>query len=494
MLTMGLQEQIPNELWLEIFRFLPPDALRHLSLTHNKFKGISRPLLYKQFHFHPYASGQGDTILLPSPTEVNQTMERLDFWCSDEIAPNVRSCEITPWRMIGPVWSRWETKSLTRPPLTSSWYRYSSAWDSSPVFGNSMPMGFTSHSPEWLVYVAPSLTSLRLENCGVATGAHIDTSSMSLGVSHFLFHHIVTDAAGNGDLWIPLLCPEVPLELDITLNPRIFGDDIPSFPHVHRLSTTMNLSTMSYNLSILSKFPAVQTFSMDGWGQWLRHEPDVLVKASSLFPDLRQYTDPCATIALFLLRPTLTHLTIEYCSPVDLTAELHRTLSLDLAAQLRRARGPNGITSFTASLDDLYIATLDTICEFFPRLTELRIDVTSYAEQYEYQDINPRATTFFDELMDISTLPATLERLALTWELEYDEPEEALTADFPAFDELRDALVWRCPSIKALWLDSHEFLFHWRRLLDGSEVEDTAEDAESSEEMRKGFTAFWDTQ
>jgi hypothetical protein len=206
---------------------------------------------------------------------------------------------------------------------------------------------------------------------------------MSLGVSHFLFYHMATGAAGNGDFWIPLLR----LELDITHNPRIFGDDIPSFPHVHRLST--NLSTMSYNLSILSKFPVVQSFSMDGWGQWLRHEPDALAKASSVLPDLRQYTDPYATMALFLLRPTLTHLTIEYCSPVDLTAELHRTLPLDLAAQLQRARGPNGITSFTASLDDLYIAMLDTICEFFPRLTELRIDVTSCVEQDEYQDINP---------------------------------------------------------------------------------------------------------
>ncbi|KAJ7805425.1 hypothetical protein B0H14DRAFT_2611419 [Mycena olivaceomarginata] len=232
---------------------------------------------------------------------------------------------------------------------------------------------------------------------------------------------------------------------------------------------------MSYNLSILSKFPAVQSFSMDGWGQWLRHEPNVLAKASSVLPDLRQYTGLCATMALFL-RPTLTHLTIEYCSPVDLTAELHRTLPLDLAAQLQRARGPNGITSFTAILDDLYIAMLDTICEFFPRVTELRTDVTSYVEQDEYQDINPRmslpqnrysdsanvpshiqATMFFDALMDISTLPATLERLALTWDFEYDEPEEALTADFPAFAD--------------------EFLFHWRRLLDGSEVETTAEDA-----------------
>jgi hypothetical protein len=43
--------------------------------------------------------------------------------------------------------------------------------------------------------------------------------------------------------------------------------------------------------------------------------------------------------------------------------------------------------------------------------------------------------------MDISKLPATLERLALTWELKYKEMEEALTADSPVFGELRDVLV-----------------------------------------------------
>jgi hypothetical protein len=55
--------------------------------------------------------------------------------------------------------------------------------------------------------------------------------------------------------------------------------------------------------------------------------------------------------------------------------------------------------------------------------------------------------------------------------------EEALTADVPTFDELRDTFVGWYPSLKALWLDSHDFLFYWRKLLDGSKVEATAEDA-----------------
>jgi hypothetical protein len=61
---------------------------------------------------------------------------------------------------------------------------------------------------------------------------------------------------------------------------------------------------------------------------------------------------------------------------------------------------------------------------------------------------------------------------------EYDDPETAPpAADVPEFNELRDALVARYPSLMALWFDGQDFLFHWHKLLDGSKVEETAEDA-----------------
>ncbi|KAJ7304857.1 hypothetical protein DFH08DRAFT_976457 [Mycena albidolilacea] len=462
---MGLREQVPNELWLEIFRSLPPDALKNLSLTYTKFKGISRPLLFNEFHFHPYASGQRDDILLPGPTEVNQSMERLEFWCSDEIAPNVRSCTMTPWRKLGPVWSSWNFAATSTPyillvPFFERLRAFTCLQELSAYGIRFTQSGVTN------LCRASALTNLRLENCSITIGEHIDTSSLSLGVARFAFHHMVTGAAGNGDVWLPLLRPECLQELDLTLNPSLFGDEIsiPSFPHVHTFTTTMNLSTMSYNLSILAKFPAVRTFSTHGWGQ-LQDGPDVLAEASFTFLGLQQYTGPCETMALFLHRPTLTHLTIGYCSPFA------------LITQLERIGGSNNITSLTASFDNLDIAMLGTICAFFPTLTELRIDATSQVE-YNVADDTQGATGFFTELAEITTLPTALERLGLTCVFEYDDPETAPpAADVPEFSELRDALVARYPSLTALWFDGQDFLFHWRKLLDGSEVEDTAEDA-----------------
>jgi hypothetical protein len=95
-------------------------------LTCTKFKAISRPHLFNEFYFRPYKSGGTDGILLPPTTEVNRAMERLEFWCSDEIAPHVRSCVIAPWHESGPCGQ--DGTLPPRPLLTYSWSRSSSAW------------------------------------------------------------------------------------------------------------------------------------------------------------------------------------------------------------------------------------------------------------------------------------------------------------------------------------------------------------------------------
>ncbi|KAJ7107708.1 hypothetical protein C8R44DRAFT_529646, partial [Mycena epipterygia] len=100
--VMRAQDRVPNELWLEVFHHLPRDALKDVSLTYHAFHNISRSLLFTDFEFHPYAtSGCVGILLLPSATEVDQSLERLAFWCSEDIAPLVRSCNVIPWQKIG---------------------------------------------------------------------------------------------------------------------------------------------------------------------------------------------------------------------------------------------------------------------------------------------------------------------------------------------------------------------------------------------------------
>lgn len=65
---MGSREQVSNELWLEIFGYLPGYTLKSLSLTYPRFKDISLSLLFTHVGFHPYDI-QGD-YRMPPQTEI----------------------------------------------------------------------------------------------------------------------------------------------------------------------------------------------------------------------------------------------------------------------------------------------------------------------------------------------------------------------------------------------------------------------------------------
>jgi hypothetical protein len=310
-------------------------------------------------------------------------MERLEFWFSDEIAPHVRSCVIAPWHESGPVWSRWDFAATSTPyVLLVAFFERLGAFTGLQNF-SATDIHFTQSGVASLCR-APALASVRLKDCSIAPGEHIDTSSRSLGVARF-FHHMRTGATGSGDIWFSLLRPDSLQEVDLTLDldSSLFGDNkaIPSFPNVHTFATTAKFPTIPYIVSILSKFSAVQNFSMICWGE-LRDVPDLRAEASTLLPVLRHYTGPSETIAFFVPRANLTHLTIQNCSP------------LDFIAQLQRIGGLQSITSLTASFEYLGIAMVGTICAFFPMLTALRITLSLWAE---FDDDNHvvRFTTIF---------------------------------------------------------------------------------------------------
>ncbi|KAJ7124641.1 hypothetical protein C8R43DRAFT_958694 [Mycena crocata] len=61
------------------------------------FYSISRHLLFDRFLFHPYTVNITDALLLPEPQKLELSLDRLNFWCSEDVAPLVRSCIINPW-------------------------------------------------------------------------------------------------------------------------------------------------------------------------------------------------------------------------------------------------------------------------------------------------------------------------------------------------------------------------------------------------------------
>ncbi|KAJ7057673.1 hypothetical protein C8F01DRAFT_919655, partial [Mycena amicta] len=90
------------EIWLEILDSVSRDTLPSVSLTNRRFRALSTPLLFAHFVFHPYAVGVPSKFLLPEAENVENALQRLAFWSSEFIAPNVRSCSATAWSTAPP--------------------------------------------------------------------------------------------------------------------------------------------------------------------------------------------------------------------------------------------------------------------------------------------------------------------------------------------------------------------------------------------------------
>jgi hypothetical protein len=68
-------------------RSAAPDALRNFSSTHRALYGISRSLGFAEFKLYPYPYD-----FQPQKAQLDDALQRLDFWSSPKIAPHVHSC------------------------------------------------------------------------------------------------------------------------------------------------------------------------------------------------------------------------------------------------------------------------------------------------------------------------------------------------------------------------------------------------------------------
>ncbi|KAJ7096095.1 hypothetical protein C8R44DRAFT_989397 [Mycena epipterygia] len=469
---MGSRDRVPNELWLEMLKNVSEydrSTVQNFSLTCRTFRGVSRPRLFADLRFTPYCLSD-HRVLLPSPTEVDRRLERLNFWCSAEIAPLVRYCDITARKS-------WEHRN------SSEW---SFSTDSPYILLDALferllhftglqrldasSVHFTQARVDTLCRL-PILSELGVYWCTVAPGECIVPAPQALRVSDFCL--VSDDKLEYGDnYWIPLLHPDHLRALRAEFNPRTV-QAIPSFTNVHRLSVTMDLPTPAQNLVILSKFPAVRVLELGGKGLLT----DALAlrpreQASAVFPLLREYSGPYQPLPLFLPLTTLTHLIIPRCSPQD------------FITRVQGIQDPN-ITLFYVEFNKFDNPTFNTIMELLPRLTELliRIVVPSASCMFKREIFDARKlkddevvdgrlgdsiragfkpSTFFLKLADAPILPPSLERLAISWEC-YEEHFDELSAyKIPDFTQLRDALVARCPGLTWLWLDGFYFMFQWR--------------------------------
>ncbi|KAF7359067.1 L-aminoadipate-semialdehyde dehydrogenase [Mycena sanguinolenta] len=244
---MDLKDKFPNELWLEVFSYLPPAARRNLSSTHRSVYDLARPLGFTEFTLYSYPYW-----LRPQKVQLDEAMERLRFWALPRIAPHVRSCTISQKRDL---WQKSDTKALQ---------------DDEHVLLNA----FFEHLPHF--------TGLE----------RLDTDQIRLELTQ----------PGIGNLCRLPALQELRLSTIVVLS----RSEVQDFPNVHTLQID-GLANFTYDtVTIFNKFPNLRSFKF--YGRVLRNLSPA--QESSLFPVLQEYTGDYQNLHIFGKRATLTHIAL----------------------------------------------------------------------------------------------------------------------------------------------------------------------------------------
>ncbi|KAJ7135799.1 hypothetical protein C8R44DRAFT_729354 [Mycena epipterygia] len=302
-----MSDRLPTELWLEVFHNLPQrypkGRLKRLSLACRTFHRTARHL-FADFDFHPYTSvGLGyDHLRLPSPEKIDSTLERLNFWCSDEIATLVRSCENDPWQ-------RGTSFHSDSPCILLDEF-----FERLPCFTGLQRIHATQAH-----FTQAGLINLCRRYCYVVGQERILTHGLELRVSTFSITHLDDEDDESwlwGGHWSELLSPYHLRQLELYPCKAFFGkigdqeptdglfrpiDGIPSFPHGTGSVAVCKLHTFTCPRGTRRSLPDTAYIPPPGHPHPSHHILLTLnLKATSLFKGLAA------------LPPTLEHLAISW--------------------------------------------------------------------------------------------------------------------------------------------------------------------------------------
>ncbi|KAJ7673871.1 hypothetical protein DFH06DRAFT_1467286 [Mycena polygramma] len=463
---MDIEREFPDELWLEMFAHLSLDGLRNVSSTHRALYDIARPLGFIQFKLYPYPHD-----FQPAAAQLDDALQRLDFWSSPKTASYVRVCTA---RTSGYRWPGSAQGGNQGSPhvLMSTFFECLPRFIGlQKIYADGIH--FTQTGIAALCEL-PALTHVELSACSVAAGENLNRGSLTLRVATFYTRYNDDDL----DFWISLLSRDSLQDLDL---PHLLGIAHPAvlpFPNVHTLHVNSLPMMMLQVLPILSKFPGVRVYHTTNYGAVLRNSP---VEALTLFPVLEKYIGSLDDLHIFIRWTTLTHITLQGGYPFQ-----------RFQAQLQGVTTLPNITSLTArvttSSQDVFGQTeIDALFTLFPRLTELELTVMPDEEE--------DSTSFLKMLSATATLPASLQSLSLDWDFPYNygstdsaagnDPAPPDRSEIPDFTVLRGDIRVKCPALKYLFLNGYHFLFLWRISdWDGTEREATAYSYDGGEVIR----------
>ncbi|KAJ7198949.1 hypothetical protein GGX14DRAFT_664550 [Mycena pura] len=455
----------PNELLLRIFAHLRHLHLRDVALANRTFSCLARTLLFSHFAVTRYVTCLKEHEHDPvSASQLLQLSRCLDFWTSEEVAPLVRSCEISP--------QPWFNIQVAVPQLLATFFDHIARFSRLRRL-NLSNIQLTTLAVSTLARL-PMLSELNLESCDVADGDLMPSVSSALRLCHFSY-----ESGKRVEAWLPMLEPSCLRVLRTDAAPHNSAV-IPVFPYVHDLSVCIHKTPTTADITFLQKLPGVTRLNMDL--NWTRSPRSPLATLpADVLPILVDFIGPICALTLFPARDTLKRIETDEEDSLD-----------DFIIELQRVPAPlTNLIHLTATFCSFCTATaLEVIFASLPRLEDVEI---TFAD-YESDLLHPAPAGILSKLPSIHGMSTHLRRLSLIWKC-MDRVETHTVdsiksdCDFPA---VRAALMAQCPHLEVLWLDGRDFVFCWCPQVDNiDETEVLVTDPKNIDVVRPVWEALW---
>ncbi|KAJ7896692.1 hypothetical protein B0H14DRAFT_3605134 [Mycena olivaceomarginata] len=452
---------LPPELWSETFKGLPSKALISLHATSHQFHQIARPLLFGEFHFHPFHVQEGASSRYSDQLDVDRNTKRLEFWTSPAVAPFVRGCTFSAF-----------CRSRDDPsPVFATFFRLlPNLCNLKEV--NCVMVRFDRAAVQALCTLS-NLARVQLTGCFCAM-SQSEVVDLVLHVKSFRCADIASMSSAGAHRWLDILDKDTlhDLTLPSPPSPSLFREGpIPNFPNLQRL--LLGIKAWS-EIPLLSNFPAMRYLQVSWCPSYSRD--DAQSQQPVVLTQLDTYEGPDEVLLFIDPLTAPRRLNIAPCNP-QLLLERFFTVRPVLRA----------VHQLILSLHYLQLDVLSGCLASLPSLREIRMKV--YHPFADYTPIVPgdfhNRQTFFESLATRSPFPATLEKLYVSWVAPAPTPDPHSTLALASAQAAREALSAENNALKCVWLATPEFEYLWIRDTDRpSQFNQTTFYQESKEFMR----------
>ncbi|KAJ7061674.1 hypothetical protein C8F01DRAFT_1138084 [Mycena amicta] len=499
-------DSVPEELWLEVLKYLTPADLRSLFATTTTFNRLARPFVFARFVFLPFWFGpEADPSVVEAVHKAG--MERLACWLSEPAASLVRSGSVS---QAEPDFVNDEEGHGDPVRLESTAHASVDILFNHVIENLGRLSGLKSLHMRLTTLSSTAITQIHrlavLEELNIRFKSIPDLDENDFSGSHPLaltklsIHESHTPEAPPrfGLFWLSYMHPLQLHTLSINSSSMWWAqspDEVPIFAHVRTLTLFWGDDVLHPNFtSNLKKFPAVSDFGLQPRGQSMVFDdsiPDALRHAileglQSVLPTIKRLRSTVTDELPSLLMPLTSALAhLEMCPNFFFPPE----------AIMNKLVESRTVKCVALCLSDDDIVSFVQTGRFFPNVEQLRVTVSCWVDDHHPLRHGIESDLWL-AISSTSPLPTTLKVLVVEiciWKNPSTVPSRSTAPLNPTLEQvarLRDAMIARFTALERFGLRGNGFAVVWRKNGDQRIILEAAELRDGEEY----FDEVWETR